>query len=117
MQVEEIYLKIGKEVFNAVQSDNWTEAKLYLEVTGDEGNSVVGYTGKYVENENFKHLSVRNIDNAIVDWVADLHKITTEGGNSQWNKAIFTLFPNGNFDMEFIWDQAWHDEIVKLSKS
>ncbi|MFJ1383113.1 hypothetical protein [Capnocytophaga canimorsus] len=38
-------------------------------------------------------------------------------GNNQWNKAIFTLFPNGNFDMEFIWDQAWHDEIVRLSKS
>lgn len=50
MQVEEIYLKIGQEVFNVVQSDSWTEAKLYLEVTGDEGNSVVGYTGKYIEN-------------------------------------------------------------------
>ncbi|AWL79425.1 hypothetical protein [Capnocytophaga canimorsus] len=117
MQVEEIYLKIGQEVFNAVQSDNWTEAKLYLEVTGDEGNSVVGYTGDYKLKDKTIDLDIDYIDIDIVDWVADLHKITTEDGSNQWNKAIFTLFPNGNFDMEFIWDQAWHDEIVRLSKS
>ncbi|GIM58572.1 hypothetical protein [Capnocytophaga canimorsus] len=117
MQVEEIYLKIGQEVFNAVQSDNWTEAKLYLEVTGDERNSVVGYTGEYIENNKVKNLSIRNISRELRLWVKDLHKITTEGGNNQWNKAIFTVFPNGNFDTEFIWDQAWHDEIVRLSKS
>ncbi|CEN52949.1 hypothetical protein CCAN11_360004 [Capnocytophaga canimorsus] len=34
--------------------------------------------------------------------------------SKQWNKAIFTLFPDGNFDMQFIWNQEWHDEIVRL---
>lgn len=40
----------------------------------------------------------------------ELHEITTEGGNNRWNRAVFTLTPNGVFDMEFIWDQDLHNE-------
>ena len=46
----------------------------------------------------------------------ELHSITTEGGSNKWNRAIYTLMPDGKFDMEFIGDQELQDEIERLSK-
>ena len=46
----------------------------------------------------------------------ELHEITTEEGSNKWNQAIYTLTPDGKFDMEFIWDQELQDEIERLSK-
>ncbi|MFK8273389.1 hypothetical protein [Capnocytophaga canimorsus] len=109
MQVEEIYLKLAEAIFSNIEKENWKKAMLHLEVAG----ASVGFKGFLDENERFDAPGGYLLAKAVLD----LHKITTEGGNNQWNKAIFTLFPDGNFDMQFIWDQAWHDEIVRLSKS
>ena len=65
---------------------------------------------------NKKDIEVENIDDDVTDWLSQLHEITTEGGNNKWNRAIFTLFSTGKFDMEFIWDQELNDEIERLSK-
>ena len=46
----------------------------------------------------------------------ELHEITTEEDNNKWNKAVFTLTPDGSFDMEFIWDQELHDRIESYSE-
>ena len=45
-----------------------------------------------------------------------LHQITTKGGHNRWNRAVFKLWPDGKFNMEFIWDQELHDEIERLNK-
>ncbi len=114
MTIDEIYLKIGQEIFNVIESENWEKAQLEFEAFGD---GVAGYTGKYSENNELKSISVRNINDDISDWVDELHKITTEGGNNKWNRAIFSITSEGEFDMEFIWDQELNDEIERLSKS
>ncbi|WP_288788687.1 hypothetical protein [uncultured Elizabethkingia sp.] len=44
-----------------------------------------------------------------------LHHITTKDGNNKWNKAIFTLTPDGDFDMKFMWDQQLQNEIDQLT--
>ena len=34
--------------------------------------------------------------------------------HKDWNKAVFTLYPDGKVDMEYIWDAEWQAELDKL---
>ena len=45
-----------------------------------------------------------------------LYKVTTQNPKNNWNRAKFTLEPDGNFDIEFEWDQDLADEIERLNK-
>ncbi|WP_404812187.1 hypothetical protein ACIRNY_12130 [Capnocytophaga canimorsus] len=111
--IEEIYQSLASNINNAIEED-WSKAVVNIETVGE----MASFKGFYLNKDNLQNqIEVDDFDFDLLFDILDLHKITTEGGNNQWNKAIFTLFPNGNFDMEFIWDQAWHDEIVRLSKS
>jgi hypothetical protein len=113
MTVDEIYLKIGREIVKVIETSNWKNARLEFEIVGD---GVIGYTGDYFENNQDKDMSVENIDDDITEWLKELHDITTKGGNNRWNRSVFTLTPDGKFDMEFIWDQGLHDEVERLAK-
>ena len=113
MTVDEIYSNIGQSILNAIEDGSWTKASLNIEIVGD---GVVGYSGEYETGGDTKDISVRKISRDIRSWVRELHKITTEGENNKWNRAIFSLMPDGKFDMDFIWDQALQDEIERLAK-
>jgi len=112
MTIDEIYESIAQEINNAIK-DNWARAVLNIEF---EGEGVVGYNGDYEDKGEKKSISVRQISKEIRHWIRELEEITTEGGNNKWNLAIFTLFPTGKFDMEFIWNQELNDEIERFSK-
>lgn len=44
--------------------------------------------------------------------VFDLLKIMTEGSDkNKWNRATFTVTPDGKFNMEFNWDQELDNKI------
>ncbi|MDT9500576.1 hypothetical protein [Capnocytophaga canimorsus] len=111
--IEQIYQSLVSNINNAIEED-WSKAVVNIKTVGE----MASFKGFYLNKDNLQNqIEVDDFDFDLLFDILDLHKITTEGGNNQWNKAIFTLFPDGNFDMEFIWDQAWHDEIVRLSKS
>ncbi|SEH62275.1 hypothetical protein SAMN02927937_00550 [Paenimyroides aquimaris] len=112
MTVDEIYSKIGQEMFNVIEGDVWTNARLEFKIVG---NGVVGYTGEYIENNEVKNISIRNITRELSVWIKELHEITTGGGNNKWNRAFFTINSGGNFGMEFIWDKELNDEIERLN--
>lgn len=114
MTVDEIYLNIAQSISNVIEDASWTQAKLDIEFVP---NGVVGYTGVYQVDNTTVNLSVRKIPRDIRNWLRELHGITTDGGNNKWNRAIFSLTPDGKFNMEFIWDQDLHDEIERLAKS
>ncbi|WP_123846905.1 hypothetical protein [Chitinophaga lutea] len=114
MTVDEIYLNIGQSIMNAIEADNWTNAQLNIEIVG---TGVVGYTGDYNIGTAKHDISVRKIPREIRNWLKELHEITTEGGSNKWNKSVFTLSPDGKFDMKFIWDQELYDEIERLAKA
>src|SRR5688500_16188553 len=110
--VSEIYLAIGENMKNNVSGD-WKEAILDIEII--EG--VVGYKGGFKDQkDSFTSFPIRNFDRELRNDIRELHKITTMGGNNRWNRAIFKLWPNNKFEMEFIWDQELQDEIEMLSK-
>lgn len=112
MTVDEIYTRIGQEIVNVIESDNWTSARLIFERVG---SGVVGYTGRYIENDSISDIDVEDINDDISDWINELHEITTEGGNNKWNRAIFIVTSEGKFDMELIWDEELNNEIERLS--
>ncbi len=58
MTVDEIYANIGKGIFNAIDNNKWTEARLLIQVVG---TGVVGYTGDYKVGETTHDLSVSKI--------------------------------------------------------
>jgi len=113
MTVDEIYSSIGQSILSSIEDGNWTKARLDIEIVGD---GVVGYSGEYEIIGDIKDISVRKISRDIRNWVRELHKITTEGESNKWNRAVFSLTPDGKFDMNFIWDQALQDDIERLAK-
>ncbi|WP_161662313.1 hypothetical protein [Pedobacter sp. V48] len=48
--------------------------------------------------------------------ILELHRITTEGDGNKWNGAVYESSSDGKFNMEFIWDQDFQDEVERLAK-
>jgi len=109
--VDKIYESIVTNI-STVTNGEWVKAKLDIEVIGE----MVSFTGNYLNNKNeTKQIDVDEFDFQLTFDVLELHKITTEGGNNKWNRAVFSVQPDGAFDMEFIWDQELQDEIERLA--
>lgn len=106
--VDEIYEKLAKAVLSSIETDDWRKAHLHLEVIGTS----VDFKGYLNDSERFNAPGGFSLARSVLN----LHSITTEKSNNKWNRGIFTLMPDGKFDMEFIWDQALQDEIEGLAK-
>lgn len=42
-----------------------------------------------------------------------MHTVTTENGTNKCNKAIFRIYSDNKFEMEFNWDSIWQAEVDK----
>jgi hypothetical protein len=112
MTVDKIYEAIGNNI-NTVIKEDWQKAILNIEVLG----GMTSNTGTYINDQNHeKQIDVEEFDFQLTFDLIELHEITTEGGNNKWNRAVFTLFSTGKFDMEFIWDQELQDKVERLSE-
>ena len=51
--------------------------------------------------------------------ILELYKITQTQSpiHTDWNRAIFTLYPNGTSEMEYIWDEELQQEIDGYNKN
>ena len=109
--VSEIYNFIGQTILESI-SENWKHASVQVEVL----DGYCSYSGDFETIHGVMYdLDVLEFPENFGDELELLHSITTEGGHNRWNRAIFKLWPDGKFDMEFIWDQDLHDEIERLS--
>lgn len=110
-KVNEIYNFIGKSILESI-SEDWYQASLNIEIL----DGYCSYSGDYeidgVEND----MDVFEFPEDFDDNLKILHQITTEGGHNRWNRAVFKLWSDGKFDMEFIWDQELNDEIEGYNK-
>ncbi len=114
MTVNEIYTFIGQELFDAIPEEisNWEKAIMYCKRLD---RFFTGGGKLYLSNKEIK------LDNFEAGWemsryIHELHAITTEGGHNRWNKLEFTLYPDFKFNLNFIWDQEWQDEIDGYNK-
>ncbi|WP_062270713.1 immunity protein YezG family protein [Endozoicomonas arenosclerae] len=109
MTIDEIYSNIATRIVDAI-SEDWAEAFIEFEYFGDSGE----YKGRYItssseETKNFK------VGYKTYKEFKKLHDITTEGESDRWNRAKFTLYPTGKFNIDFEWDQDLADEIAANS--
>jgi hypothetical protein len=90
-------------------------AKLFIKRL--EGNA--GYSGSYFNEDGTRetYLDVWNF-HFNGDLIHDLYRITMNEPltHKNWNRAIFTLYRDGKFNMEYIWDQALQDETDRLNR-
>lgn len=111
MTANEIYHEIEKSLLDYIPGD-WSKA--VLEINRKDG--VSGYFGIYTtkKGEN-KGIDVweYSLDD---DMIHELHAVTTEDGQNRWNKLKFTLLAEGKFEVDFIWDQEYQDEVANLNK-
>lgn len=85
-----------------------------LHIKRQEGRT--GFSAMFYDmNGVKKSISIDN-GSELCDVICDLYTITQTQPpiHKDWNKAVFTLYPNGKVDMEYIWDAEWQAELDKL---
>ncbi|WP_289063039.1 hypothetical protein [uncultured Zobellia sp.] len=104
--VSEIYTFIGQKIMDSIPED-WTSAKLNIESVGNHVKSHGIYIDITSEQKNLAvKLGFQGAKN-----ILRLKEIAAENDKNKWNKAVFSLKPDGDFNMEFIWDQELQDEV------
>ena len=106
--VSEIYNRIGQRIIDSIRSE-WITAALQVEYVG----SVKAFLEYKTDNGEVKNTILQDSFKNMRD-IKELNAImTAENNKNKWNKAVFTVNPEGKFDMQFIWDQELQDEIEK----
>lgn len=111
MIVDEIYQRIANIINEAITED-WKEATALLKRV----KKVVGFTGSYLDANGISKNLEAKFGFFDAKAIHELHQITTEGGKNRWNRLKFTLYPTGKFELDFIWDQDYDDELSRINK-
>ena len=103
-----LYYSIAQELAKSVL-EKWEKIILDIEFFGDAAE----FEAQYITSNGMKYFITPD---SVFDYFKELNSMTTENQKNNWNRAKFTLEPDGNFDIEFEWDQGLADEIERLSK-
>ena len=105
----DIYNRIGQRIVDSID-DEWATAKLNI--------TYIGAVKTVLEYENHGIVKNKGLVDSFKNMrdVKKLNEITTEGENNKWNKLIFSLKSDGDFDMEFTWDQVEQDEVESFTE-
>ena len=86
----------------------WDKAMIRAEVH----SGVVRLKGGYESSGAYRSFRFRDFNRRIIADFEELHEVTTEGQEGRWNRAQFSLQPDGKFSIDFLWDQDLADEIA-----
>lgn len=106
--MKEIFTKLATKLIEDIGDLKWDKAE--LEIMRLEGT--VRFSAIYINECQQKDVEVN-----FGFWEArDIHKLYHITQNeppvhTNWNRAKFTLFPDGKMQMEYIWDQELQDEV------
>jgi hypothetical protein len=112
VSIDEIYQTIASNIKDSAILDNWERGVLNLKVFVD----TVEYNLNFFSPDGEKKGAKFKRHPQMTEMILHLHGTTTEGGHNRWNRAVFKMWPNNKFEMEFIWDQELADEIERLNK-
>lgn len=77
----------------------------------------VGFTGYYItSDERKKWLDIFSFK-LDTNCIEDLYKITQNDFpiHKNWNRAKYTLFPEGKIEIEYIWDEVLQNEVDRYN--
>ena len=103
---EDIYLDIAKLISDAID-DDCRNASVYIEFYGDSAHFSGRYESEKLALESFE------VHHSVLDLLIELDAIINPDNSKSWNRAKFYLEPDGEFNMEFAWDQELADEIAE----
>ena len=97
--IDDIYLSIAQSIVDSID-EKWILAKIDVELVEDSAE----FDCIYVKPDSKAEVDFE-VDYQMYKDFKALHQITTEGNANLWNKALFTLKPNGDFNIDFQWDE------------
>lgn len=106
--IDELYTEIALFLTKQV-SQNWKECRVEVEYFGDSAEFDATYINSSDETIDLES------GYKLFLLFRELHEITTENDSNNWNRAVFSLKPTGEFNIDFSWDQELADEIERLN--
>jgi hypothetical protein len=97
--VDEIYLSIAQAVVDSIQ-ESWDLVKIEVEYVDDTAE----FDCTYVRSDSEEEVDF-DVEYQMYKDFKVLHEITTEGNSNLWNRALFSLKPSGDFNIDFKWDE------------
>ncbi|MDR0898800.1 MAG: hypothetical protein LBM27_00410 [Lactobacillaceae bacterium] len=115
--IDEIYQIIGQNIFNTLSEVKWDKAIADIEIQ----KNYVSFQGVYEYHGKQKGFLDLDDDQGfdvdlVSEVVEELNQAMSENPINKWNKAKVTLSSEGDFDMEFFWDQEYQDRVDSHSK-
>jgi len=76
-----------------------------------------GFGARYIDESGTRKSMYIESKNELCAVIEELYTITQTQPpiHKDWNKAVFTLYPDGKVNMEYIWDAEWQAEIDKYN--
>lgn len=106
----DFYRQIGQILVGEMDKENihWTKIVFEYEVS----ENYCSYGGLLYTNDKNEESRLEDLDipDIIGDVIIELYKYTKDNNFTPYNRAIFTLESNGNFNMDFKWEQELQDK-------
>ena len=115
MTVNEVYTHLGQKILDAIPINEVKWEKAVMSIQRLEG--YIGTGAKLYTKDKVIPLDELDAGYFTSKYIHFLYNTMTQEGHHHWNKAEFTLFPDGKFDLQFIWDQEWQDEVDGYNKN
>lgn len=110
METTEIFELLGSKVLDSIGDvGRWKSASLKIKKLDKN----VGFESYYTNSIGDKVDIDTSVNYQTAKAVIKLYEITQNYPleHKKWNRAIFTLYPDNKFDMEYMWDQELQDRV------
>ena len=110
MNQKEIFNLLAHGIIDALPQGEQFERTVLWIMCLDE--NVVEFNAKMINGDVEKSLEI-NMGYKYAKAVLKLHQITQNEPpiHKNWNRAKYTLYPEGKMNIEYIWDQELQDEV------
>jgi Protein of unknown function, DUF600 len=102
--VDEIYEHVAGALAATVD-EPWSEIRLHAEIW----TTSIGFTGEYTRqppDQGEADLDVGKLGYSVAKAFMSLQKIMASSAHGPWNRATFKLAPDGQFSVNFTYDDA-----------
>ena len=110
---KEAFISFAERMISSMENNTYSAC--FLEINRQEG--VTGFSTSYKDaNGEEKYYTIRN-GSEVCEVIRELYTIiqTQPPIHKDWNKAVFTLYPDGKVDMEYIWDAECQAKIDRYN--
>lgn len=110
---EEVFKVLGNLLVESIQGRHFERAYLNIEYASD----VSGLDGEYINEKGQPESLELETDIKHFNALLQLKKDTQFNPlkHIKWNRAKFTLYPTGRFDIEYMWDEELQREVDKYN--